>query len=65
MTGYFKTYRGKKWWDVKHPAFGEVPVCAPDEAAAIAAAADVWGQRWQDLQFYAYCSVEKRKEQPC
>lgn len=54
----FEEYGGTNRFTVKHPAhFGELRVAAPDEASAIVAAADRWGERWQDYSFYAYCVV--------
>lgn len=54
----FGSYEGVKRFIVKHPGhFGELRVAAPDEASAIAAAGDRWGERWQDYSFYAYCDV--------
>lgn len=55
----FEHYRGRSRFKVSHPDY-EAPltVAAPDEIAAIAAAAKLWGVRWQNFSFYAYCEVE-------
>ena len=54
----FEKYEGAKRFDVTHPAhYGSVTVAAPDKEAAIVAAANFWGERWQDYNFYAWCEV--------
>ena len=53
----FDGYTGNKIWRVSHPDHGEIEVFAPSLPAAIAAAAKVWGRRWQEYAFYADCSV--------
>lgn len=54
----FEDYEGTKRYTVAHPAHsGELRVAAPDEASAIVAAADRWGETWTEYRFYAYCNV--------
>ena len=57
----FKGYRGPKLFKVSHPENGEIRVLAPDKTAALVAAAEFWEQRWQDCEFYMYCSIEAIK----
>ena len=58
-TGRYEDYRGKKKWVVEHPDHGKATVFAPDEDAAIIAAAKVFGTPWTRLEFYTGCSVSK------
>ena len=58
-TGRYEDYRGKKKWVVEHPDHGKATVIAPDEDAAIVAAASAFGVQWTQLEFYAGCSVSK------
>ena len=54
----FKEYGGVKRWRVRHG--GRVCIAAaPDEDSAMVAAAQLWGCRWQEYAFYAYCIVQK------
>lgn len=54
----FDDYTGTKRFVVTHPAHrGELRVAAPDEASAIVAAANRWGEAWTQYRFYAYCNV--------
>lgn len=58
-TGRYEDYRGKKKWVVEHPDHGKATVFAPDEDAAIVAAAKAFGVQWTQLEFYTGCSVSK------
>lgn len=51
-------YTGGKLWRVIHPDFGAVEVLAPSNPAAIVVASEIWGQRWQSMDFYARCFVQ-------
>ena len=54
----FEHYRGYRRYTVSHPDFGEeIIVAAPDDVAAIVAAAEKWQVRWQSFEFYAFCKV--------
>lgn len=54
----FGDYRGGRRYTVSHPRHKDVCVAAaPDDCAAIMAAANYWGERFQSYDFYAYCSV--------
>ena len=55
----FTDYRGDLRWTVKHPDHGSVTVTAPDETAAIVAAAQFWRTAWTKVQFYAFCEVSR------
>lgn len=56
----FGNYEGKKRWTVMHPRHHrEITVRAPDDNAAIQAAANYWGEDWTRYDFYAYCEVLK------
>ena len=55
----FGDYSGKNRYEVRHAAHLPVIVAAPDETAAIVAAADYCGQRWTDYSYYAYAEVTK------
>lgn len=55
----FEHYRGQRRYIVSHPDFsGELIVAAPDDVAAIVAAAELWQTRWQNFSFYAFCKVD-------
>ena len=55
----FEHYRGYRRYSVSHPDFGEeIRVAAPDDVAAIVAAAEKWQARWQNFSFYAFCKIE-------
>lgn len=58
-TGRYEDYRGKKKWVVEHCDHGKATVFAPDEDAAIVAAAKAFGVQWTHLEFYIGCSVSK------
>lgn len=58
ITPRFKDYTGNRAWKVKNQDYGEVTVHAPSMQAAIATAASVWGQRWQEYDFYANCTAD-------
>jgi hypothetical protein len=54
----FEHYRGQRRYIVTHPEHsGALVVAAPDEVAAIVAAAKKWQARWQSFEFYAFCNV--------
>lgn len=56
----FGQYKGSTRYGVLHPRFNrEIVVAAPDEYAAMMAAANYWGQEWTDYTFYAYCDTRK------
>ena len=56
----FEHYRGYRRYTVSHPEFvEEIIVAAPDDVAAIVAAAEKWHIRWQSFEFYAFCKVER------
>lgn len=59
-TPRFEGYTGRKLWLVKHPDYAAIEVLAPSMQAAIVTAAAVWGRRWQDYDFYAYCETSYR-----
>ena len=54
----FEHYRGQRRYTVTHPEHsGALVVAAPDDVAAIVAAAEYWQVRWQCFEFYAFCKV--------
>lgn len=53
----FGSYKGKKIFEVTHPAFGTCRVSAPDADSSIVAAAEFWHQEWTRLDFYSNCTV--------
>lgn len=54
----FEGYDGRNKWTVRHPKHKKtLVVMAKDEACAIVAAAQYWGERWQAYSFYPYCEV--------
>ena len=54
----FEHYRGRRRYTVAHPAHKKtLIVAAPDEVSAIVAAAKKWKERWQSVDFYAFCEV--------
>lgn len=54
----YPDYQGKKRWSVRHPQHRKpVTVTAPTAAAAMVTAANLWGDRWQSVEFYAYAEV--------
>lgn len=55
--GRFRGYTGRKLWEVEHPAFGRCVVAAPDENAALMAAAGVWHTSWGEVAFYSNAKV--------
>lgn len=57
----FKDYKGRNRFKASHPAKGKIRVAAPDKTAALVAAAEFWGERWQDCEFYMDCSIEAIK----
>lgn len=58
IDGRFENYRGTKRFCVSHPDYSPtLTIAAPNEAAAIVAAAQKWGAKWTAYSFYAYCTV--------
>lgn len=55
----FGDYGGRLRWRVTHPKYRDAIVAAPDDIAAIKAAADWWGDDWLDNWFYIHCKVYK------
>lgn len=53
----FDDYHGTKRFRVEHPDHKAVVVAAPDEYAAIMAAAKYWDKNWTAYDFYAYTTV--------
>ena len=52
----FEGYRGNRRYTVSHPEYsGVLMVAAPDDVAAIVAAAEYWQARWQSFSVYAFC----------
>jgi len=69
MKGYldpidatFAGYTGRKLYSVMHPRHGCLKIAAPDEAAAIVAAAKQWKERWHAYDFYTSCTVMRLKK---
>ena len=59
----FEHYRGHRRYIVTHPEHsGALVVAAPDEVAAIVAAAKKWQVRWQSFGFYAFCEVRREEK---
>ena len=55
----FEHYRGRRRYIVSHPKHRRaLIVAAPDEVSAMVAAAKKWGERWQQVSFYAYCDIK-------
>lgn len=55
----YEGYRGQRRYIVTHPQYsGTLMVAAPDEVAAIVAAAKKWQTRWQSFEFYAFCKID-------
>lgn len=60
IDAVFGSYGGKKRFVVSHPDYKKpCRVAAPDEDAAIVAAADFFEARWTKYSFYAYCKVRQ------
>ncbi len=57
----FEGYTGKKLYRVTHPQLGGLLIAAPDDVAAIVAAAKRWGRRWQEWDFYTSCIVNRSR----
>ena len=55
----FGDYTGRTRWLVKHAMYQDCVARAPDDIAAIKAAADWWGEDWLEAQFYMNCKVRK------
>jgi len=56
----FEGYHGRRRYTVSHPDYsGVLMVAAPNDVAAIVAAAEIWGVRWQNFGFYAFCEVRR------
>lgn len=59
----FHGYRGTKFWEVSHPDRKEAQIVrAKDETSALIAAAEVWGERWQSVNFYLRAVVKRRAD---
>lgn len=56
----YQGYEGVKRYDVTAPGKRTILVSAPDENCAIVAAANYWGERWQNWEFYTGCIVGRR-----
>lgn len=56
IDAVFSGYTGKRRWMVIHERMtpNTVYVAAPNESAAIVAAADAWHTKWTAIDFYAY-----------
>ena len=54
-TPRHQNYLGSKCFRVYHPAHGTITAFAPDSDCAIKVAADEWGRRWGDYDFYSKC----------
>ncbi len=60
VDGIFENYTGKKRFEVRVPGKRKLlRVAAPNEDAAIVAAAKAVGRRWTEYEFYAFCEVSK------
>lgn len=58
LDGVFGSYGGKKRFCVSHPGYKKaLRVAAPNQDAAIVAAANALGVAWTKYEFYAYCEV--------
>ena len=56
----FGSYGGKERFEVSHPDYkNSLIVAAPTYDSAIVAAANRWGRKWTEYEFYAYCKVLK------
>ena len=55
----FGDYSGHQRWLVKHAKYQDCIARAPDDIAAIAAAAKWWDEDWLEAQFYMNCKVRK------
>lgn len=53
----FDGYEGRKRFEVRHPSHPPCVVAAPDENAALVAAADYNGMDWRKVSYYAYAEV--------
>ena len=53
-------YDGDKLFEVRHPDHaGAAYVAAQDATTAIYEAASLWGRKWTEYKFYAWCSVRR------
>lgn len=59
----FEGYTGRKLYSVTHPRHGCLKIAAPDEAAAIVAAAKQWKARWQAPDFHTCCTVMRLEKE--
>lgn len=58
LDGVFGSYTGKERFEVRVPGKRKIlRVAAPNEDAAIVAAANAVGRRWTEYEFYAFCEV--------
>lgn len=59
----FHGYRGARHWEVSHPEHkGSQIVRAKDETSALIAVAGLWGERWQNANFYLRAEVKRRAD---
>lgn len=59
----FAYYGGRHRFEVRHPGHpAPLAVIAPDEASAIVAAAEKWGEQWTKAEFYGFCTVAEVTE---
>lgn len=61
INATFEGYTGRKIYRVTHPRHGCLQIAAPDEVAAIVAAASKWEERWQAWDFYTNCIVMRSR----
>lgn len=61
VDAVFPEYKGARCFMVIHPDMKPctVHVLAPNESAAVVAAADAWHTRWESVDFYARCVVHR------
>lgn len=57
----FEGYAGPRRYRVAHPQHGALLIAAPDETAALVAAANHWGKRWQKWEFCTGCTISRSK----
>ncbi len=54
-------YTGHRLLSVSHPDYGSITVKVRDKNGAIVTAARVWGVKWKEYSYYAYCVVNEVK----
>ena len=57
----FPSYSGGKRYVVHHPHHEDFFVMAPTAVAAVIAAAEHWGEVWNEERFYNRCKPERVK----